>query len=50
MPENKKSLNIQKARQDPDDRAKNWLKIIEKSIENLQKGNITKPVDINRYL
>lgn len=35
---------------DPNELSKNTLKMIDKSIENLNNGIVSKPVDIDKYL
>ncbi len=34
---------------DPNSISKNTLKMIEKSMKNLKKGNVSEPVDLNKY-
>ncbi|CAN2039996.1 conserved hypothetical protein [Candidatus Magnetomoraceae bacterium gMMP-15] len=35
---------------DPNEVSKNTLNMMDKSIDNLKKGNISKPIDIDKYL
>ena len=35
---------------DPNELSKNTLRMIEKSMENFQNGNVSKPVNIDKYL
>ena len=35
---------------DPDDLSENTLRIMDRSIENLRKGNVSKPIDVQKYL
>ena len=35
---------------DPDDLSENTLRMMDRSIENLRKGNVSKPIDAQKYL
>ncbi len=35
---------------DPDDLSENTLRMMDRSIENLRKGNVSKPIDVQKYL
>jgi len=35
---------------DPDDLSENTLRMMDSSIENLRKGNVSKPIDVQKYL
>jgi len=35
---------------DPDDLSENTLRMMDGSIENLMKGNVSKPIDVQKYL
>ena len=35
---------------DPDDLSENTLRMMDRSIENLKEGNVSKPIDVQKYL